>query len=294
MKCTLCGREKFNIVKKRIRDSHVHSVVTCKKCGLVQLSPRPSLKKEQEFYDKNLQSKNILSPTDIKTITLNSLHDTNRRADFVGKHCNKKSHILDIGSGDGLFLKEMEGRGYNITGLEVSKERRETSKKVAKAKVLDINLLKDQPPADFKKFDGVTLIHVLEHIIDPVLFLQNIAKNFLKKDGSIIIEVPNLDDLLVVENKQYDAFYWQRGHVFYFNKKTLTQVVKKGGFLIKSFEYVQRYGLENFMHGQVKGKPQIDKPTFQIEGEYKWLEDYYKSYLCKIGKSDTMIIVIKP
>lgn len=291
MKCIICGSNIFSAISNRVRDSKSHRVVKCKKCGFIQLYPRPSLKEEQEFYDKNLQSKNIKLPDDLKIIQLNSLYDTKRRAEFVSNYCNTKDYILDVGSGDGFFLKEMQDRGYKILGIETSEERRKNSKKITDVEVLNINLLKNNFPENLKKFDCITLFHVLEHIFDPILFLKNIKNNFLKNSGKIIIEVPNIENLLVLDSKYYKKFHWQRGHLFYFNEKTLVKVVKKAGFSIKNTHYIQRYGLENFMQWFLIGKPQILKPNFHIEGKYKWLEDYYKNYLCKIGKSDTLLVV---
>lgn len=295
MKCIICGCREFNRVEERVRDSSTHGIVKCKKCGFTQLYPLPSFSEEKEFYDRNLQSKNISSPDDLETIRLNSRYDTIRRADFVSNYCSFKDHILEIGSGDGFFLQEMEERGYDVMGLEVSKERRKTSKMVAKAKVLDINLMGElTTKEDLRKFDCVTLFHVLEHTLNPIFFLKTIKNKFIKKNGNIIIEVPNLKDLLISENKKYREFYWQRAHLFYFNDRTLTKIVEKAGFSVKKIYYIQRYGLENFMHWLMFGKPQISKPSFQTQGAYRWLEDYYKNYLCDVGKSDTIIIVAKP
>lgn len=293
MNCVICSCKKFSKIEKRVRDSIRHCVVKCEKCGHIQLSPIPSLIEEREFYNKNLQSKNISLPTKISDVSLNSYHDTKRRADFVSKYCSKKSRILDVGSGDGFFLKEMDKRGYEIMGLEVSNERRETSKRVAKVKVLDVDLTnKSITNENLGKFDCITLFHVLEHIINPVAFLQNIKK-FIKTNGKIIIEVPNLKDALLLENKNYKDFYWQRAHLSYFYDNSLIKTIKKSGLLTKDVFFVQRYGLKNFMHWLVVGKPQIDEPIFQTNGKYKWLENYYKNYLCKSGKSDTLIVVAK-
>lgn len=293
MKCVICGYKKFNKIKKQVRDSVSHSIATCKKCGHTQLCPLPSLSEEIKFYNSNLQSKNISSPNDLEIIRINSRDDIVRRANFVSNYYGAHSRILDIGSGDGFFLQEMNGRGYNITGLEISRERRKTSQKITTVKVLDINLMDKMTIKDFERFDCITLFHVLEHITGPTFFLKNIRKNFMKKNGSIIIEVPNLKDLLLSENREYGEFYWQRAHLSYFDAKSLVKIVRKSGFSIKNICYIQRYGLENFMHWFMIKKPQIGKPSFQTNGGYRWLEDFYKKYLCNTGKSDTLILVAK-
>ncbi len=263
----------------------------CQGCGLLQLSPIPSIKEDKEFYDENRQSKNIGEPRNLTTIKQNSLADSKRRMEMVRLYLKKNDTILDIGSGYGFFLEEMRNCGYNVTGIEISKERRQISSRITSAKVLNVDL--NEKEISLPKFDCITLFHVLEHIREPILFLK-IIKKYLAKNGKLIIEVPNADDILLDASKKYKDFYWQRAHLAYFATGTLKQVVRKAGFSVIDTFYIQRYGIENFMNWLISGKPQLKSPEFQTKSVYKWLEDYYKKYLCKMGKSDTLIVIIKP
>ncbi len=78
----------------------------------------------------------------------------------------------------------------------------------------------------------------------------------------------------------------------------MKKVVQKAGFTIVGISYTQRYGIDNFMNWFILGKPQLNKPSFETgsgyTAPYKWLENYYKNYLCKAGKSDTLILITKP
>ena len=40
------------------------------------------------------------------------------------------------------------------------------------------------------------MFHVLEHMDDPVGFLRKVKEKF-SRDGTLILEVPNVDDILV-------------------------------------------------------------------------------------------------
>jgi len=288
--CVICQSKNFKVVSKRVRDSAEHRVVKCRNCGLFQLSPMPSVKEDKEFYDKNQQAKNIKAPTNLNAIRKNSLYDTKRRADMVSRYVRKNQTILDFASGYGFFLQEMKRRGYRVTGIEISKERREASARVTKAKVLKINLLEND--ADLPTFDCITLFFALEHVNDPIPFLK-IIRRHLKKKGRLILEVPNTDDILIAACEGYRNFYWQRAHLLYFNARTLKKAVRKAGFSIVDAFYIQRYSIENFMNWFITGKPQIKTPVFQTEGEYRWLEDYYKEQLTKKGKADTLILAAK-
>jgi len=291
MKCIICNGKKFKRISPKVRDSNKHKIVKCQKCQLLQLFPMPSIKEDKEFYDENRQSKNIGEPHDLKIMRENSLADTKRRARLILKEVPKGKEVLDIGSGYGFFLEEMRNCGYNVTGIEISKEKRQISSKVTRAEVLNVNLY--EKGINLPRFDCITLFHVLEHIREPILLLK-IIKKHLTKNGKLIIEVPNADDMLLDNCKEYRDFYWQRAHLSYFKAKTLKKAVKKSGFSIVDISYIQRYSIENFMNWFLLGKPQIEKPTFQTKGLYKWLEDYYKEYLCQAGKADTLILIARP
>jgi len=67
----------------------------------------------------------------------------------------------------------------------------------------------DGPNKTGKKFDVITLFHVLEHIKNPVKTLADL-RTYLKADGTLIVEIPNADDFLLQINKNYKDFFWQR------------------------------------------------------------------------------------
>ena len=290
MCCFNCGGKNFIVISKKVRDSNRHEIVKCKSCGLLQIKPMPTILEDRYFYDENFQSKNIGEPDDLKSMRSNSIYDTDRRANFISTHITKKQKILDIGSGYGFFLHEMNDRGYDITGIEISKKKREISSRVSTAKVLNINLIKED--LSLCNFDFITLFHVLEHIVNPIEFLK-IIKKHLNDKGQLIIEVPNSEDMLLDACEKYRDFYWQRAHLYYFNYNTLKEIVEKSGFSIVDFFFVQRYSLDNFMNWFISGEPMIEKPVFETEGTYKWLEDYYKKHLCQTGRSDTLILIAK-
>lgn len=288
MKCAICKNEQFELIANKLRDSNEHKVVKCTNCQLTQLSPLPSIEDDKKFYDENRQSRNRGELADIEVIRRNSFYDTMRRVDFVSRFTFQDSMIIDVGSGYGFFIDEMDKRGFNIIGVEISKERREISKRITDAQLLDTNIC--ESPLKIQEADCITLFHVLEHIIDPIKFLKTLRTS-LKKDGKLIIEVPNLDDLLLEYNRSYADFYWQRAHLFYFSKDRLIEIMNKAGFTKYKIYFEQRYGIENFMNWNTFKKPQIDKPSHRTNSNYKWLEDFYKSYLIDSERADTLIIV---
>lgn len=292
--CALCGKTRFTKVADKLRTGENYKVYKCTFCEHVQLLPRPSMEDDREYYNKDLQEKAIRSNVNLDNQRANSEYDVKRRADFIAGRFPMDSVILDIGCGYGFFLEEMSHRGYMIRGVEVSKERRERrdlARTIIDCDIFDINFIEEGNP-NIEKVDIATLFHVLEHTSDPIGFLRNI-KSVLKKNGCLIVEVPNVEELMLDTCPEYNDFYWIRAHLHYFNNKTLDYVLKKAGFKKIEIVYVQRYGVKNLCNWLMTGRPQLERPVFKMDESYQWLEDYYRKYLEKIGRTDAIMAIAR-
>ena len=111
----------------------------------------------------------------------------------------KDRKLIEVGCGKGYFLEMLRDRGYSITGIDPSYEG--DNPEVIKAPFTrELGLAAD----------AIVLRHVLEHISDPVGFLEEIAA--ANQGGQIYIEVPCFD-WIVEHNAWFDVFY---EHVNYF------------------------------------------------------------------------------
>jgi hypothetical protein len=64
------------------------------------------------------------------------------------------------------------------------------------------------------------MAHVLEHIPDPIEYLQTLKKRYFSKAGFLLIEVPNI--------YCHDSF--EVAHMVSFSPHTLSQTLGKAGF----------------------------------------------------------------
>ena len=291
--CNLCNSNQFDLVKNELRDEKTtFKVYQCITCGHIQLLPKPDENDDREFYSKNLQDKNRKKEIDYDKLRANNLFDTRRHVRLIKALSDDVNcSILDIGSGYGFFLTELYNHGYkNVTGIEISAERRDMALKHNTLKIVDHDV--NKPDHDIGKYDIVTLFHILEHMADPIGFLKNIHK-LIKPKGMFICEVPNVRELLLDNCMAYNDFYWIRAHVNYFSDKTLSDCFNKAGYEDVEIRYEQRYGLINLCNWLSYGKPQIEKPVFEIVEPYKSVEHHYKQWLELQGKSDAMLAIVR-
>lgn len=97
--------------------------------------------------------------------------------------------LLDIGCGNGNFLRIASGLGYDVTGLETDPSA------VQVARSLGFDVVDGALPdtgLEAGTFDSVTLNHVLEHLHDPVAGIREIYR-LLKGSGRFWLQLPNID-----------------------------------------------------------------------------------------------------
>lgn len=102
------------------------------------------------------------------------------------------SSVLDIGCGDGFFLRELrphvDGHAY-FAGIDRDKES------IAKACEMGadcrVGELEELLPFESAKFDVVFAGEIIEHVADPDFLLSEI-KRVLKVNGVLVLTTPNL------------------------------------------------------------------------------------------------------
>lgn len=144
--------------------------------------------------------------------------------------------VLDLGCGDGFFLKSLAPQFNRLKGLDISEE----AVKKARDKDIDAEVFdfaNDPLPCENSSFDTVVMLDILEHLYSPQNLLKE-AKRVAKK--SIIISVPNFNSLpariqtflgRVPENNTPS-----KGHIYWFNMAILRKLMKNSGLKIVAME----------------------------------------------------------
>lgn len=99
--------------------------------------------------------------------------------------------VLDVGCGEGWFLSHASRRGAYTSGIELNKK----AAAVAKDKGIHVHeeLLNGHEPET--AYDVITAFQVLEHLVDPMVFIRR-CQQLLRPGGRLIIGVPNNDSFL--------------------------------------------------------------------------------------------------
>jgi len=119
--------------------------------------------------------------------------------------------LLDVGSGLCVFAARMKQAGWRCTALDPDARAAAHAREVAsvEAVVGDFLALADDR---LGRFDVVSFNKVLEHVLDPVAFLEKAVRH-LAPSGFIYVEVPD-GEAAAAEGPDREEFFIEHHHVF--------------------------------------------------------------------------------
>ncbi|TAK90626.1 MAG: class I SAM-dependent methyltransferase [Burkholderiaceae bacterium] len=194
----------------------------CETCGFSHVDPYPSAEFLSAYYSKY----------EMPTSQAN-LAETAR---FLSGNIAKGATVLDMGCGDGAFLKEMHALGFtDLIGFDQSPG-------LERAKQLGFGCFYNASVWDFldeaeakggTDVNAVVMVNVLEHVPQPLELLTRLQR-VLPADGVLCITVPN--DFSPLQNAFLKAkghapwFVCLPDHVNYFTFSSLGTALGKTGF----------------------------------------------------------------
>jgi 2-polyprenyl-3-methyl-5-hydroxy-6-metoxy-1,4-benzoquinol methylase len=188
----------------------------------------------------------------------------------------QKGHILDVGTGTGFFLNEMKEYGWQVTGTEKSSDAREFAKKEFKLDNLpseELFKLKDN------SYDAITLWHVLEHIHELNKNMETFSR-LLKKDGKLIIAVPNHDSSDAKHYNEFWAAYDVPRHIWHFAPKQMKQFGERYGFNLSSMYTMPFDSFYVSMLSEKYKKSNLGLLKGILHGKISWLKSMVNPAKC--------------
>jgi len=145
-----------------------------------------------------------------------------------------RGKVLDIGCGSGSYLAWLKELGWEPYGVEID----EDCVKFAREEYGIDTFCGDLSEANFPDgfFDCITMWHFLEHSPHPLETLRE-SNRILKRDGLVVICVPNIDSLEAKLLREWSILFDVPRHLYDFSSHTLKRLLNKAGFRIKKNIY---------------------------------------------------------
>ena len=203
--------------------------VRCPACSLVFRNPRPVGSAIEEFYRDNYDGTYgaIESGADRLPVYRSVLS-------HLSGYRVPPGRLLDIGCGDGAFLALCQMAGWTCFGVEVSKLAAE------RAAQRGITMLAPrwvtQPAGSStqgESYDVVTLINVLETMLDPAAVLRRVRRA-MASGGLLLIRVSNGAFHLSIRKpvRWIGARYQQAFHLFVYSPQVMQRLLPAAGFRV--------------------------------------------------------------
>lgn len=155
----------------------------------------------------------------------------------------KNKTVLEVGCSTGYISKRLRENNCTVFGIEIDAVAAEKAKDHCEH-VLSTDIeTTGQFPYNLNSFDVILFGDVLEHIRDPSAVLEKFKK-FLKKDGFIVVSIPNIAywsmrlRLLLGDFEYTNNGILDSTHVKLFNYKTAKRLIKDSGYHIINTDFV--------------------------------------------------------
>jgi len=237
--------------------------------GFYELKHKPSPEELKEYYADVYYQNDLgaheheYSEEEIRYFT-NRLDQKQRLvASVLAGRPFPERRFLDIGAGEGWALRHFSREGWTCTGLDFSGFgcRIHNPEMLPCLTIGDIQAGIEDLIAAGAGFEVIQLDNVLEHVLDPLVLLEEI-RELTVENGVLIVEVPNDFSRLqkhLLEHGHISREFWIAvpDHISYFNREGLTALCRQAGWIVRRLitDYPMELNLFNPATNYVEDPP---------------------------------------
>ncbi|WP_299784466.1 class I SAM-dependent methyltransferase [uncultured Roseobacter sp.] len=231
--CNLCGSEDVDVVFPKGK-AQPAQIVACSKCRLMYSSPRARFVDHEDY--EQWEAEGLL-----KGVTTDTSHpfrwryekESGQVRDFeptrqvIRKLYPNGGRVVEVGSGLGYLLRSFKDEGWDVLGVDPWRELPAHTQEIHGIETIPMTLEAAKLPD--ASADVVIMLHVIEHLPDPVETLREIHR-ILKPGGHMVIETPRYDTLMFKLLRHRERSVKCEGHTYFFTFDTLRRTYEKAGF----------------------------------------------------------------
>ena len=231
--CPVCDGTAFTSLFTKNNEPFVE----CQQCSLTLINPRPRYANILKGYTREYSQGYINKKA-------KKIRRAKRRIRKM-KKILPEGRWLDIGCSAGFILSVAKAANYDTYGIEIDplgvKHARET---LGLENIFQGTFEEHRFEDNF--FDIITMYDVIEHVQDLNEIVKEL-KRILSKNGVIEIWTPDIGHWRVPKSLIEWGDIKPSEHLYYFNKKTLSMLLRKHGLRIIRKRFSLKPGLQVFV-----------------------------------------------
>jgi SAM-dependent methyltransferase len=230
MKCLLCSNTDIEKIHENDALYVVRDVNYCHTCEVFFVEPMPTDKELVKFYQNQWAwDHGMKKNSSFVRRMFHFIYEMHQKfvASDRAKHLikilpNRQANIIEIGSGNGAFVKRIAKFFGKVEGIEPSIEQDYVGD--------DISIKKQAINAQVKmskEYDAICMYMVLEHLNNPIDTIKNLTK-YLKQKGILIVEVPYspYQEFQGMDKFDRDKVF-NNVHLFHYSKKNVALLANR-------------------------------------------------------------------
>ncbi len=259
--CPLCGASDravlaagFDYELRTCRNRW--TFVTCARCGHAWLDPRPATAALPVIYPPHYYAYQYSAQVHPVAARAKEWLDRRKLAGILNRLGRPPGSFLDVGCGEGRFLRAMERLGVprdRLFGLEL--DRAVVDRLTRAGYQVECARVEDSTLVGPGAIDLITMFHVIEHVDQPVELVRKLA-SWLAPGGVLALETPNRQSL---DARLFGRTFWGGYHIprhwHLFTTEGVERLLRQAGlepvsvnyqtghsFWLYSFHHTLRYG----------------------------------------------------
>lgn len=244
--CNICGSDRYrqihyfaqwNLGREPV--SNV-AIVQCRNCGVRRRMPGIVDDYEETYHQPYVEQGASIHP-----------HQLSHFADLMTARLRKFNEagvrLLDVGCSTGRVLNLAKVLGFHPVGLDYSNWAVKHCRKLG-FEVLHGSLVGQWETGE--QFDIVHCSHTIEHVPDPILYLNEMHR-LLKKNGHLMLACPNYGSLPRVILRDRWGTYCLDSHLWQFTARQMRKLLEKVGFRVLILRTLHGFDPDSHMKRRV-------------------------------------------
>jgi len=227
VRCPVCDADRA----RALFEKQGLTVVGCGNCQVRYVNPRPTAERLAALYQEEYFAAGSPDSSGAQHVQHREMKLATARLRLrLLEDFRAKGRLVDVGCGGGFLVQAAGATGWSALGLEPSTATARRAAREQHVRIVAGRL--EEAPFRAARFDAVTMLDVLEHVLSPRVFLIR-ARQLLVPGGVLLVETPNMVGWVTGFMGSRHPHVRPLEHLTYFTPPTLRFLLEQTGYVVR-------------------------------------------------------------